>query len=316
MIIRIAYLYVLSVLSLTNLCFSQQGIISEEILVENGTTKLPGTLTYDSNAKEQPLVIYIHGSGDIDRNGNQASMGANPNYIRQLNDSLVNKGVAFYRFDKRTATRENLMEFIKNMYFEAFVEDANSVINRFKDDKRFSSITLIGHSQGSLISMLVDHTYIDKFISLAGPGNSIEYALVNQVRSQNGDSLANIVQSHFKELSEKGSIENVDRNLMAIFNKPTQPFIASWAKYIPSDEIKTLKMPILILNGDKDIQVTLEDAQALHKANPESKLVIIKNMNHVLKIIEKESDIMLSKMTPDFPLSQELVSTIETFIKQ
>lgn len=315
MMIRTAYLYVLCVLSITNICYSQQDIISEEILIENGNFKLPGTLTYTSNVSEQPLVIFIHGSGDVDRNGNQASAGANPNYLKQLNDSLVAKGIAFYRYDKRTATRENLMEFIKNMYFEAFVEDANLVIDKFKNDQRFSSITLIGHSQGSLISMLVDHTHIDKFISLAGPGNTLEYSLVNQVRSQNGDSLANIVQSHFKELSEKGSIKNVDKNLMVLFNKPTQPFVLSWTKYIPSDEIKKLQMPILILNGDKDVQVTIEDAEALHNANPKSKMVIIKNMNHVLKIIEKESDIMLSKMTPDFPLSQELVSIIETFIK-
>jgi len=315
MIIRIIYIYVLIVLSLTQLCFGQQDIISTEILIKNDSIKLPGTLSYNSNAAEQPLVIFVHGSGNIDRNGNQYML-ANPNYIKQLNDSLVAKNIAFYRFDKRTATPENIKYVMKNMSFDTFVDDLNLVIDRFKDDRRFSTITLIGHSQGSLVSMLVNHDHIDHYISLAGPSNSIDISIIAQVKLQNGDSISNIVKSHFKELSEKRSIEKVDPNLMSLFNKPTQPFLASWLKYNPSEEIKKLKMPILILNGDKDLQVYVSDAEMLHKANPESTLVIIKNMNHVLKTIEKDSDNMASYQSPDFALSQELIDTITAFIKK
>nr|WP_321236049.1 alpha/beta hydrolase [uncultured Psychroserpens sp.] len=315
MILRIVYLYLILVLSLTNLCFGQQNIVSEEILIKNDSIKLPGTLSHDASLVKQPLAIFVHGSGNVDRNGNQA-MGPSPNYIKLLNDSLTLKGIAFYRFDKRTATRENLKYVMKDMRFDAFVEDINLVIDKFKDDERFSSITLIGHSQGSLVSMLVNHSHVDKYISLAGPSHTVDHSIIAQVKLQNGDSIATIVKSHFKELSEKGSIERVDPNLMVLFNKPTQPFLVSWMKYNPSEVIKTLKMPILILNGDKDIQVYLEDAEALHKANPKSKKVIIKNMTHTLKTIEKDSDIMATLNSPDFPLSQELVETIAAFIKQ
>ncbi|WP_298904912.1 alpha/beta hydrolase [uncultured Psychroserpens sp.] len=316
MIVRIIYLYVVFVLGVTNACFSQQGLISEDILLENGTIKLPGTLTYNSNLNQQPLVIFVHGSGNVDRDGNQASAGANPNYIKQLSDSLAVRNIAFYRYDKRSATTENLELVIKDSRFNYYVDDVNIVINSFKDDKRFSSITLIGHSQGSLVAMLADQTHVSKYISLAGAGHPLDVALVKQVRLQNGDSIANLVKSHFNELSEKGFIEKVDPNLMALFNKPAQPFILSWMKYNPIDEIKKLKMPILILNGDKDIQVFVEDAEVLHKASPNSKLVIIKNMNHTLKTITEDTEQMVSYTTPNVPLSEELVTTIEDFIKQ
>jgi pimeloyl-ACP methyl ester carboxylesterase len=295
---------------------AQDTITSEDILVKNDSIQLPGTLTYNPELKSQPLVIFVHGSGNVDRNGNQAMMNVNANYIKMLNDSLVLKDIAFYRFDKRTATQSNLKFIKSDMTFEEFVEDINLILDQFKDDKRFSSITLIGHSQGSLVAMLADLAHVDKYISIAGPSESVDKTMVNQVKQQNDEAIANIVDSHFKELSEKGSIENVNPMLLSLFNKPTQPFMLSWMKYKPAEEIKKLKLPILILNGSKDLQVTITEAEDLHKANPNSKLVIIDNMNHVLKTINNDEDNLASYMSADYKLSEELVDVIETFIKQ
>ncbi|MFT4612537.1 MAG: pimeloyl-ACP methyl ester carboxylesterase [Glaciecola sp.] len=313
---RIIYLYLVFIVSVVNLTFGQQGIISSEIVIQNDSITLPGTLIYNTTIAEQTLVIFVHGSGNVDRNGNQASMGANPNYIKQLSDSLTLKNITFYRFLKRSATASNIKFMMKDMRFDAFAEDLNLIIDKFKEDKRFSSITLIGHSQGSLIAMLANQTHIDKYISLAGPSQSIDHSIIAQVKLQNGDSIANIVKSHFVELSETGGIENIDKNLMAMFNKPTQPLLSSWIKFNPSEEIKKIKIPILILNGDTDLQVYIDDVELLHSANPKSKLVIIKNMNHVLKTIIKDSDNLPSYRTSSFALSKELVSTIEAFVKK
>jgi pimeloyl-ACP methyl ester carboxylesterase len=300
---------------ITNSIVAQVVITSEDVLIMNDSIKLPGTLTFDSALKKQPLVIFIHGSGNVDRNGNQGQL-AKGNYIKQLSDSLTQKGIAFYRYDKRTSNPDNFKFIMSELVFDKFVEDAVLTIDKFKDDKRFSSITLIGHSQGSLIAMLASKENVTKYISLAGPGEAIDKTIIKQVRTQNGDSLANIVSNHFKELNETGTIVNVDPNLISLFNKPNQPFFASWMKYNPTDEIKKLNIPILILNGNKDLQVKIEDANNLHKANPKSTLVIIENMNHVLKTITKDEDNLKSYSSPDFPLSKELIATIEAFIKK
>lgn len=295
--------------------FSQTKIITEDILLKNDSIQLPGTLTYTKNETPQPLVIFIHGSGNVDRNGNQAGL-SNANYIKQLSDSLALRNIAFYRYDKRTATPSNIKFIMKALYFEKFVEDAELAIKHFKDDKRFSNITLIGHSQGSLIAMLASKHTVNKYISLAGPANTIDVSIVKQIKLQNGDSLATLVKAHFKELRETGTIKNVDPNLLSLFNAQNIPFIKSWMAYNPTEEIKALNIPVLILNGTKDLQVFENDAKALHAAKTESQLIMIKDMNHVLKTITNNADNKKSYSAPDFSLSKKLITVLTKFIKK
>ena len=84
----------------------------------------------------------------------------------------------------------------------------------------------------------------------------------------------------------------------------------------PPEAISKLSIPVLILNGNKDLQVLVNDAELLHEAKPDAELVIIDKMNHVLKEIEKDSQNLLSYTSPDFPLSNELVDVITTFVKK
>ena len=69
------------------LAYGQKQIISEELVLYNDSIQLPGTLTYFSKKNKQPLVIFIQGSGNPDRNGNQLAQGVKANYRKQLRDS-------------------------------------------------------------------------------------------------------------------------------------------------------------------------------------------------------------------------------------
>jgi len=300
---------------ITNSIVAQVLITSEDILIMNDSIKLPGTLSYDATLKSQPLAIFVHGSGNVDRNGNQITVNIKGNYIKQLADSLNQLGIAFYRFDKRTATKENLKYLKDDMRFDYFVDDVKLAINTFKDDQRFSSITLIGHSQGSLVAMLASDEGVDKYISIAGIAEDMDTFIINSYK-QVSEAMSNLAREQIEELKTTGKIENIDPSLAHLFSKPNQPFFLSWMKYIPSEEIKKLEIPILILNGTKDLQVFEDQAEKLHKANPKSKLVLINNMNHVLKHIDKDEDNVKSYFSPDYPLSEELIKIIDFFIKQ
>lgn len=306
-------LYVALLFSLT--IISQENIISEEILLINDSIKLPGTLSYNMDLKKQPLVIFIHGSGNVDRNGNQAGVNINANYIKQLAESLNTRDIAFYRYDKRSATEENLKFMMEDLDFYRFVEDANLAISYFKNDERFSNITLIGHSQGSLVAMLAAHKHVDKYISLAGISEDMGTFIINSYKLYS-EEMGNIAKEQINELNETGTIENVNPALAHLFSKPNQPFFITWMAYNPSKEIKKLQIPVLIVNGTKDLQVKVEEAKKLHNAKPDSELVIIENLNHTLKTIEKDEDNMKSYYSPDYPLSEELINTIEAFIKK
>lgn len=289
---------------------SQDSIQSKEILLKNGDIELPGTLTYSKASKN--LVIWIHGSGDVDRNGNQASANVKANYIKQLRDSLNKENIAFFSYDKRTSNPKN-KALLQGILFDDLVADAKIVIAHFKESKQFQDITLIGHSQGSLVAMLASEG-VDKYVSLAGPSERIDITIVKQITAQSPE-LGKAAEGYFKELAETGDIKEVNPFLMSIFAKPNLPFIRNWIQYDPVKEIGNIKIPTLIINGTKDIQVKVEDAKALKGGNAEAQMVIIDNMNHVLKTIEKDTDNMPSYFSPDYRLSEELIRTITEFIK-
>ncbi|MCB0375891.1 MAG: alpha/beta hydrolase, partial [Sinomicrobium sp.] len=122
--------------------FFAQEIVSEAITINNGAISLPGTLSYPRVKERLPLVIFIHGSGNIDRNGNQAGLNIKANYIKMLSDSLNGRGIAFFRYDKRTSNPENNKNMLKTIVYEDLADDAKQVIRYFKDDKRFRKIIL------------------------------------------------------------------------------------------------------------------------------------------------------------------------------
>ncbi len=299
------------ILLLNALAFGQNEMISEEVLLKNDSIQLPGTLTYPKEGV--PLLIWVHGSGEIDRNGNQLLRGITSNYIKQFRDRINKNGFAFYSFDKRTSNSKNV-KFLAGTNFNDLVDDLDIAINYFKDSGRFSEIVLIGHSQGSLTAILAAKN-VDKYISVAGASRSFDRVIVEQLR-QNPNIHTDTLKAHFKELRETGSIKYVNPVLLSLFSPINLPFLKSYMQYDPVEEIKKLKIPILILNGTKDLQIKEKDAVSLHEANPNSQLMIIENMNHVLKIIEKDKDNLPSYYSADFPLSEELVEAITSFIKE
>lgn len=286
-------------------------ITSEEILIKNGEIQLPGTLTY--NSKNSPLVIWVHGSGNIDRNGNQPGTIVKAAYIKQFREAINKAGIAFFSYDKRTANPKNKLNLLeKGVVFNDFILDAKTVISYLKNNYSFSEIIVIGHSQGSLTAMkaLKD---ADKFISISGTGETIDKTIVKQISKQNV-GFGKIAKAHFSELDSIGTITNVNPFLQSVFNKRNQPFLVSWMQLNPTEILKEIKIPILIINGDKDLQVQISDAETLHHSNPKSELVIIENMNHILKDIQKDEDNASSYSSPNFPVSKQLIKVIYNFV--
>ena len=292
-------------ISIFSIAVSLAQVKSEEITINNMAIQLPGTLSYAS--EKSPLIIWVHGSGGVDRNGNQ------PQYIKQFRDEINKNNIAFFSYDKRTANPQNA-QFLQEdgVLIADFVSDLKEVVNHFKDDKRFTEIILAAHSQGSLIAMMALNN-VDKYISIAGAGETIDKTLIRQITAQNAE-FGKLTATYLNELIETGEIKEVDPNLMSLFAKPNQPFLTSWVELNPLEEIKNVNVPALIINGDKDLQVQVLDAEALKSAKPDSELIIIKNMNHVLKNIEKDEDNLKSYMSADFSISEALIKTIVEFI--
>ncbi|HEY9117161.1 MAG TPA: alpha/beta hydrolase, partial [Roseivirga sp.] len=102
--------------------------------------------------------------------------------------------------------------------------------------------------------------------------------------------------------------------LMSIFRPSVQPFMISWMKYDPLVEMEKLNIPILVVAGSTDLQVTVEDAQRLQIANENAELKVIDGMNHILKDAPAEkNENMASYSNPNLPLNKEFEETITSF---
>jgi len=290
---------------------SQDSIFSESEITIN--KYIDGTLTLPNATQKSDLVILIQGSGPVDRNGN-ANMMKN-DASKKIAHGLAEKGIASYRFDKRIFKMQQLQIQEKDLKFQDFVTDVDSILSYFKQKNEFKKIIIAGHSEGSLIGILATQQEgADAFISLAGAGRSIDSIVVEQISKQSPE-LANNARESFDEIKATGTSTNYNPLLVSIFRPSVQPFIGSWMQYDPAQEISKLKIPVLIINGSFDIQVDETDANRLHQANPDSKLVILDKMNHIFRKIDGDAlENTKAYNQPELPLHPELIPTLVDFI--
>lgn len=284
-------------------------LISTEISINQ---HIDGTLLELPDGEANTLAILIAGSGPTDRDGNQNFLKNNS--LKSLAIALTNRGISTFRYDKRIVKQLLTNNIDKNIMFDDFVTDAVSVLTYFKSQNKYQHIVIIGHSQGSLVGMLAAPQGATGFISLAGAGQDISNVITEQV-AKTAPMFTEDTKRVFEIMKTGQTTTDYPPALFSIFNPEVQPFIINWMKYNPAEEIKKLDMPILIINGTKDLQVSVEEAQLLKDAAPDSQLVIIENMNHVLFTIEGD-DLENSKSynEPYRKINRTLIDTVSNFI--
>jgi fermentation-respiration switch protein FrsA (DUF1100 family) len=299
------------------LCFSQQETATksfnkEEIAVNPLIT---GSLYSPlKQNKKTNLVLLIAGSGPTDRDGNQK--GLINNSLKYLSEELVKNDIAVFSYDKRIISQMKTGTVNEaTLTFDDFISDATSVLLFFKNQKKYNKIIIAGHSEGSLIGMIAAKDKADGFISLAGAGRTIDAVLVEQIAKQ-APFLKEETQKNLDILKSGKTFELKNPMLASIFRESIQPYMISWIKYNPQMELAKLQMPILIINGTKDIQVSVQEAELLKKAKPEAELVLIENMNHIFKEIKSDdAENIKSYTNPDLPIVPTLTNTITAFVK-
>ncbi|MCF6308144.1 MAG: alpha/beta hydrolase [Flavobacteriaceae bacterium] len=288
-----------------------QSFITDSIRINS---VINGILLIPTNTNKIPLAIIIQGSGPTDRDGNQPNLKNNS--LKFLAEGIYKNNIATFRYDKRLVKlilEGNFNE--SDIDFNDFINDSKVVSNYFKNDNRFSEIIIIGHSQGSLVGMITaQENHITKFISIAGAGQEIDDVIVNQLEKQSPALKDNARQS-FDDLRVNGVSQNYSAQLATIFRPSLQNFMFSWMQYNPQIEIAKLSIPVLIINGDKDIQVQVSEAELLKNAAPTSQLEIIPLMNHIFKEIKGEYlENIQSYNKEDLPVMPVLIETVSDFI--
>jgi pimeloyl-ACP methyl ester carboxylesterase len=289
---------------------------STDIALSTLQGNIVGTLVLPSCPKPVPVVLIIAGSGATDRNGNNIMMGLNSNIYMLLADSLSRHGIASLRYDKRgVGASMAAMKLESDLTFEDFIGDAVGFIKILQADPRFSKIIVLGHSEGSLIAMIAAaRTHADGYISVAGAGDRIDKVIEPQLAAQSAQDAA-AATVLFDSLSKGYTVQEPRNDPMALFRPSIQPYMISWLRYNPQEEIRRLRMPTLIIQGTTDLQVSVHDAELLKQAKPDAALVLIKDMNHVLRVAgaDRQENFGTYK-DPTLPLDAEFLAAIETFI--
>ena len=289
---------------------------TEDVVIENVAEKvsLSGTLTLPNNVKNPTLVILISGSGPQDRD--ETIFNHKPFAV--IADYLTKNGYAVFRFDDR-GTAKSTGNFLEATSFN-FASDVDAIVNSMttRRDVNTNKIGLLGHSEGGLIAGIVaaNNPKIKFVISMAGPGvngqdilleqtyligkganltsqqleqnKQINTALYQIILNENWNDFnesAIKVITRYKELDPSVATADIDDLIKKIVPKNIKWF-KTFLEINPSFYYNKLKIPVLAINGENDIQVSymqnLPALQATFK-NKKSKTKSYSNLNHLFQ---------------------------------
>ncbi|MBS4192087.1 alpha/beta hydrolase [Bacillus sp. FJAT-49705] len=293
--------------------------VGEAVQIELKDGTMQGVLTTPQGNGPFPIMIIIAGSGPTDKDGNSAALPGKNDSLKMLAKDLAAHGVASIRYDKRGIGQNvNLGGKEEDMRFDHFIKDASSWVEFAKGDKSFSKVGIIGHSEGSLIGMIAaSETDADAFISIAGVGRLIDQVLLEQLEGQMPENLLQESKDILDKLKIGEEVQSVSTELQSLFRRSVQPYMISWLQYNPQEQLQKLDIPVFIVNGDRDIQVPVTDAEVLHKAKKDSELFIVEGMNHVLKEAPEDREGNIATYSnPTLPLAKGLMDNIIGFLEK
>ncbi|MDN2694954.1 alpha/beta fold hydrolase [Janthinobacterium sp. SUN073] len=280
---------------------------------------LHGTLSMPDRQGKVPVVLLHAGSGPTDRNGNSAMLPGQSNTLRMLADALARNGIATLRYDKRgigasaSAGRREA-----DLRLDDYIDDATAWLRQLRADPRFTNVLMAGHSEGALIAMVAcQRAQLDGCVLIAGAGNALDDILRVQLKPRLPPDLYAQNERILLALKRGERVSDVPPALLALYRPSVQPYLISSLKVDPRAAVGALRMPLLILQGTTDLQVSVADAQALSAAAPAARLVIVPGMNHVLKMVSGDLAQQLpSYGDPALPLAPALVDAVTAFVQE
>ncbi len=229
---------------------------------------LPAVLTMPDDDGPFPAVILVHGSGPNDRD---ETIGPNKPF-KDLAWGLASKGTAVLRYEKRTKFYPHKMDSLKDQItvMEETIDDALAAVSLLRKTEKIDAdkVIILGHSLGGTLVPRISAYYprISGFIIMAGASRPLEDLIIEQIDyifSLDGK----ITDEEKTKLHlVKQQTENVKKlSKTLLFNPEDLPFGVSpvyWLdlkNYDLAAQARKMKKPILVLQGERDYQVTMAD---------------------------------------------------------
>jgi uncharacterized protein len=253
-----------------------------EVTIPGPSGPLAGTLIDPS--RNAPALLIIPGSGPTDRNGDNPA-GVVGGIYRQLADQLGTRGIATLRIDKRGMFGSKAA--IANANAVTIADYAADVRGwtRFLTVRGKRCVWLAGHSEGGLIALAAaqDPKGICGLVLLAAPGRPLGTVMRAQFKSRLPAEMYAPVDAAIGQLEHRQRVDpaSLPAPLAPIFNPSVQGFLIDLFTTDPAKLAASTRLPMLVVQGETDLQTGPEDARALAAAHPGAKLVIIPGINHL-----------------------------------
>ncbi|KGC07134.1 prolyl oligopeptidase family protein [Burkholderia cepacia] len=297
-------------------------MMQTEIEVPGPAGPLKGTLSSPA-ADDVPVVLIVPGSGPTDRNGNGPN-GLQASTYRLLAEGLLGEGIASVRIDKRGMYGSaSAIADADDVTIDDYATDVRAWVAAIRTRTSARRVWVLGHSEGGWVALSAARQAagICGVILVSTPGRPLGQVLTQQLQSNpaNAGVLRNAMS--ILEALEAGKTVDaagIDPALMPLFRPQVQRFLMSALAIDPAALLATYTKPVLIVQGARDIQVGVQDAQRLKDANPRARLTIVANANHVLKTVHTDAwdENLATYSNPDRPLVNGVVEAIAAFIRE
>ncbi|HKM51906.1 MAG TPA: alpha/beta fold hydrolase, partial [Isosphaeraceae bacterium] len=237
--------------------------------------QLPGTLTEPNGAGPFPAVVLVQGSGPHDED---ETIGPNKPF-KDLAWGLASRGIAVLRYEKRT-----------HKYAEQYVKDLGNltVKEEVTDDARAAAallaqqpevnrkrIYVLGHSLGGMLAPRIAEgdDQIAGIIIMAGSTRPLGQIVVDQIKYLStlkgpvGDGAKGQIEAAEKFARDYDSPTLKPRETVSMLGIPLPAsYVLDLRSYDPGATVARLKIPILVIQGESDYQVTKKDFEGWEKA--------------------------------------------------
>lgn len=282
---------------------------------------LSGTLLRASEGGEGPVALIIPGSGPTDRDGNNP-LGVAAAPYRLLAEALLERGIATVRIDKRGMFGSAKALANPNaVTIPDYVADTAAWVAATRLATGAACVWLIGHSEGGLVALVAAQQLPDLcgVVLVAAPGRPLGDVIKDQIRANPANVTLIVPADNAVDILASGHHVNVDNlpvPLRGLFAPAVQGFLISAFSYDPAALAAQVTLPLLIVQGGKDLQVPVSDAERLAAANPAAKLVVLPDANHVLKDVEGTAPAanLATYRDPALPLGKGVAGAIADFM--